>query len=158
MECKKDIYIYGDGDLMCDGAGVGESGGGPTKSTVFINDVCFEVELGELFNVKEAFGDDAVLIHSFGQPVLTNEWGVTLQPLQHGALYYLARTFTPPPADDRTIELGLASPRHGRVRPSTHCTSSTFHFGATCMASEAIQLLTFTCVFMHADLDELTME
>ncbi|XP_020551518.1 WUSCHEL-related homeobox 9-like isoform X2 [Sesamum indicum] len=56
------------------------------------------------FNVKEAFGDDAVLIQSSGQPVLTNEWGVTLQPLQHGAFYYLVRAFTPSP-DDRTIDL-----------------------------------------------------
>ncbi|KAI3456205.1 hypothetical protein Pfo_012868 [Paulownia fortunei] len=81
--------------------GVGESG--PTKSTVFINDVCFEVGVGP-FSVREAFGDDAVLIQSSGQPVLTNEWGVTLQPLQHGAFYYLLRPFTPSP-DDRTIDL-----------------------------------------------------
>jgi hypothetical protein len=58
---------------------------------VFINDVAFEVAAGS-FNVREAFGDDAVLIHSSGQPVLTNEWGVTLQSLQHGAFYYLVRT------------------------------------------------------------------
>ncbi|KAJ7968640.1 WUSCHEL-related homeobox like [Quillaja saponaria] len=64
---------------------------GPTglaKSTVFINDVAFEVAVGP-FNVRGAFGDDAVLIHSSGQPVLTNEWGVTIQSLQHGAFYYL---------------------------------------------------------------------
>ncbi|XP_051125012.1 WUSCHEL-related homeobox 9-like isoform X2 [Andrographis paniculata] len=69
---------------------------GPTKSMVFINDVCFEVGVGP-FNVREAFGDDAVLVHSSGQPVLTNDWGVTLQPLQHGAFYYLLRPFAPPP-------------------------------------------------------------
>uniref|UniRef100_A0A2N9ELQ1 Homeobox domain-containing protein n=1 Tax=Fagus sylvatica TaxID=28930 RepID=A0A2N9ELQ1_FAGSY len=68
--------------------GVGESGtvgpSGTEKSTVFINDVAFEVAAGP-FNVREAFGDEAVLIHySSGQPVLTNEWGVTLQPLHHG--------------------------------------------------------------------------
>nr|XP_027109201.1 WUSCHEL-related homeobox 9-like isoform X1 [Coffea arabica] len=63
--------------------GVGETGSAdPTKSTVFINDVAFEVT-SAFFNVREAFGDDAVLVHSSGQPVLTNEWGVTLQPLQH---------------------------------------------------------------------------
>ncbi|KAM3700424.1 hypothetical protein ACJW30_05G096500 [Castanea mollissima] len=61
---------------------------GPEKSTVFINDVAFEVAAGP-FNVREAFGEEAVLIHFSGQPVLTNEWGVTLQPLQHGAFYYL---------------------------------------------------------------------
>ncbi|XP_028780283.1 WUSCHEL-related homeobox 9-like [Neltuma alba] len=62
--------------------------GAPMKSTVFINDVAFEVGVGPL-NVGEAFGDDAVLIHASGQPVLIDEWGVTLQPLQHGAFYYL---------------------------------------------------------------------
>ncbi|XP_041028906.1 WUSCHEL-related homeobox 9-like [Juglans microcarpa x Juglans regia] len=74
--------------------GVGESGavgtGGPAKSTVFINEVAFEVTTGP-FNVREAFGYDAVLIHSSGQPLITNEWGVTLQPLLDGAFYYLVR-------------------------------------------------------------------
>ncbi|KAL1537824.1 WUSCHEL-related homeobox 9-like isoform X3 [Salvia divinorum] len=65
---------------------------GPTKSTVFINDVCFEVGV-ELFNVRAAFGDDAVLFHSSGQPVLTDGWGVTLHPLHHGGVYYLLRPF-----------------------------------------------------------------
>ncbi|PRQ29055.1 putative transcription factor Homobox-WOX family [Rosa chinensis] len=74
--------------------GVGEAGaaimgaGGAAKSMVFINDVAFEVAAGP-FNVREAFGDDAVLIHSSGHPVLTNEWGVTLHSLHHGAFYYL---------------------------------------------------------------------
>ncbi|KAL3851365.1 hypothetical protein ACJIZ3_013247 [Penstemon smallii] len=76
---------------------------GPTKSTVFINDVCIEVGFGP-FNVREAFGDDSVLLQSTGQPVLTNEWGVTLHPLQHGAFYYLVRAFAPSPID-RTIDL-----------------------------------------------------
>ncbi|KAK4491646.1 hypothetical protein RD792_002409 [Penstemon davidsonii] len=76
---------------------------GPTKSTVFINDVCIEVGFGP-FNVREAFGDDSVLVQSTGQPVLTNEWGLTLQPLQHGAFYYLVRAFAPSPVD-RTIDL-----------------------------------------------------
>ncbi|KAI4306417.1 hypothetical protein L6164_029696 [Bauhinia variegata] len=73
--------------------GVGEAGAvgpaaGATKSTVFINDVAFEVAAGP-FNVREAFGDDVVLIHgASGQAVLTNEWGVT-HSLQHGAFYYL---------------------------------------------------------------------
>ncbi|KAK9223886.1 hypothetical protein WN944_012335 [Citrus x changshan-huyou] len=81
------------------GAGVEESDpvvghGGAARSTVFINDVAFEVVAGP-FNVREAFGEDAVLINSSGQPVLTNEWGVTLQSLNHGAFYYLVRTFSP---------------------------------------------------------------
>lgn len=61
------------------------------KSTVFINGVAFEVASGP-FNVREAFGDEAVLIHSTGQPVLTNDWGLTLHSLQHGAYYYLVCT------------------------------------------------------------------
>ncbi|KAL7211731.1 hypothetical protein ACSBR2_014568 [Camellia fascicularis] len=76
------------------GPGVGEScSATETRSTVFINDVAFEVGVGP-FNVREAFGGDAVLIHSSGQPVLTNEWGVTLHSLQHGGFYYLVRTLT----------------------------------------------------------------
>ncbi|XP_042031084.1 WUSCHEL-related homeobox 9-like [Salvia splendens] len=65
---------------------------GPTKSTVFINDVCFEVAV-EPFNVRAAFGDDAVLFHTSGQPVMTDGWGVTLHPLHHGGVYYLLRPF-----------------------------------------------------------------
>ncbi|XP_010918996.1 WUSCHEL-related homeobox 9 isoform X2 [Elaeis guineensis] len=69
--------------------GVGGAGGGvATRATVFINEVEFEVGTGPL-NVREAFGEEAVLLHSSGHPVLTDEWGVTLQPLQHGASYYL---------------------------------------------------------------------
>ncbi|XP_043699650.1 WUSCHEL-related homeobox 9-like [Telopea speciosissima] len=71
------------------GGTISGSGMGPAaKSTVFIDDVAFEVTGGPV-NVRETFGDDAVLIHSSGRPVLTNEWGVTLQSLQHGAFYYL---------------------------------------------------------------------
>ncbi|GAU39578.1 hypothetical protein TSUD_384610 [Trifolium subterraneum] len=62
--------------------GIGETGVA-ARSMVFINDVAFEVASGP-FNVRQAFGDDAVLIHSTGQPVLTNQWGVTLNSLQHG--------------------------------------------------------------------------
>ncbi|XP_039052973.1 WUSCHEL-related homeobox 9-like [Hibiscus syriacus] len=78
--------------------GVGESAavepGNLGRSTVFINDVAFEVTVGP-FNVREAFGDDAILINSSGQPVLTNEWGLTLQSLQNGGFYYLVRSLTP---------------------------------------------------------------
>lgn len=74
------------------------------KSTVFINDVCFEVAIGVPFNVREAFGEDAVLIQSSGQPVPTDEWGVTQQPLQHGVFYYLLRSLAPSP-HHRTIHL-----------------------------------------------------
>jgi len=61
------------------------------KCIVFINDVAFEVMKGP-FNVRQAFGDEAVLIHSSG-PVPTDDWGTTLHPLQHGAYYYLVCTF-----------------------------------------------------------------
>ncbi|KVH97030.1 Homeodomain-containing protein [Cynara cardunculus var. scolymus] len=71
--------------------GVEEVGTG--KTIVFINDVPFEVAIGP-FNVKEAFGDDAVLVDSSGQTVVTNEWGLTLQSLQHGGFYYLVRSMT----------------------------------------------------------------
>ncbi|CAL5345083.1 unnamed protein product [Camellia sinensis] len=76
--------------ILGTGTVVGESSGtvSEARSTVFINDVAFEVAVGP-FNVREAFGDDAMLIHSTGQPVVTNEWGVTLQSLQHGGFYYL---------------------------------------------------------------------
>ncbi|XWS15800.1 hypothetical protein CRYUN_Cryun34aG0032700 [Craigia yunnanensis] len=78
--------------------GVGELGavgpGGAARLTVFINDVAFEVAVGP-FNVREAFGDDAILINSTGQPVLTNEWGLTFQSLQHGGFYYLVRSLSP---------------------------------------------------------------
>ncbi|CAJ2658916.1 unnamed protein product [Trifolium pratense] len=67
--------------------GIGEVGVA-AKSMVFINDVAFEVASGP-FNVRQAFGDDAILINSTGQPVLTNQWGVTLHSLQHGACYYV---------------------------------------------------------------------
>ncbi|KAI3498723.1 hypothetical protein L1887_34502 [Cichorium endivia] len=66
---------------------------GTGKLIVFINDVPFEVAVGP-FNVKEAFGSDAVLIDYSGQTLVTNDWGVTAQSLQHGAFYYLVRPFT----------------------------------------------------------------
>ncbi|KAL6538669.1 hypothetical protein OROGR_012657 [Orobanche gracilis] len=82
----------------------------PPKTTVFINDVCFEVAMRPL-NVRETFGDDAVLFQSSGQRVLTNESGLTQQPLQNGAFYYLLRAFTPSlQAHDKTIALVTPKP------------------------------------------------
>ena len=40
-------------------------------------------------NVRDAFGENAVLLHSAGEPVLVNEWGFTLECLQQGAKYYV---------------------------------------------------------------------
>lgn len=71
--------------------------------TVFINDVAFEV-VAEPFNVQAAFGNDAVLINAAGQPVVTNEWGLTLQPLQHGAFYYLVGAVIKLTKYNRSIE------------------------------------------------------
>ncbi|KAL2321101.1 hypothetical protein Fmac_030070 [Flemingia macrophylla] len=68
--------------------GISHSAADRAKCTVFINDLAFEIEVGP-FNVRQAFGDEAMLIHSSGHPVPTDEWGVTLHPLQHGAYYYL---------------------------------------------------------------------
>ncbi|CAL9778218.1 unnamed protein product, partial [Musa acuminata subsp. burmannicoides] len=62
--------------------------GGAARSTVFTNEVAFEVAAGPL-NIKETFGHEAVLLDHSGHPVLTDEWGVTIHPLQHGACYYL---------------------------------------------------------------------
>ncbi|KAK7362761.1 hypothetical protein VNO77_04882 [Canavalia gladiata] len=72
--------------------GVGEAAAGRVKCSVFINDVAYEVAVGPI-NVRQAFGDDAVLIHSSGHPVPTDEWGVTFQSLEHGAYYYLLLLF-----------------------------------------------------------------
>ncbi|XP_010540474.1 PREDICTED: WUSCHEL-related homeobox 9-like isoform X2 [Tarenaya hassleriana] len=59
------------------------------KIRVYVNEMEVEVIYGP-FNVREAFGsEEAVLIDSAGQPVLTDEYGVLLRPLQHGASYYL---------------------------------------------------------------------
>nr|ADF42580.1 putative wuschel homeobox protein WOX8/9 [Picea abies] len=56
--------------------------------TVLINDIAVEVPVGPI-NVRAVFGENAVLLHSTGQPVLLNEWGFTLESLQHGAMYYV---------------------------------------------------------------------
>ncbi|KAK8664695.1 hypothetical protein V6N13_084473 [Hibiscus sabdariffa] len=88
-----DHHIYGVGELGAVEPGVATLA--RSSSTMFINDVAFEVAEGP-FNVREAFGDDAILINSAGQPVLTNEWGITLQSLQHAGFYYLLRSYQLP--------------------------------------------------------------
>ncbi|CAN6444203.1 unnamed protein product [Victoria cruziana] len=65
-----------------------DSASGSARLTVFINDLAFEVAPVPV-NIREAFGEEAVLLHSSGQPVMTDEFGFTLQPLQNGAFYYL---------------------------------------------------------------------
>nr|AGL53584.1 WUSCHEL homeobox protein WOX8A [Picea abies] len=56
--------------------------------TVFINEIPVELPVGPI-NLKAVFGENAILLHSSGQPVLVNEWGYTLQGLLQGAMYYL---------------------------------------------------------------------
>ncbi|MBA0565575.1 hypothetical protein Golob_010442 [Gossypium lobatum] len=92
-------HIHGVGEPAA--VGHGDLG----RSTVFINDVAFEVTVGP-FNVREAFGDDAILINSSGQPVLTNEWGLTLQSLQHGLGMWKWKLF---PLSDLSLNLSLFS-------------------------------------------------
>jgi len=56
--------------------------------TVFINGVPTEVPRGPL-DMKSAFGQDAILVHSSGLPVPTNEYGYLMQSLEHGESYFL---------------------------------------------------------------------
>lgn len=71
----------------------GPIGGGVGRSTVFINEVAFEVVPGARLNVKEVFGGEALLLDHSGRPVATNELGITVHPLQHGASYYLVKLY-----------------------------------------------------------------
>lgn len=64
------------------------SKGADAKIRVSINEMELEVSPGP-FNVRDAFGEEVVLINSAGQPIVTDEYGVALHPLQHGASYYL---------------------------------------------------------------------
>ncbi|XP_057839676.2 WUSCHEL-related homeobox 8 isoform X2 [Cryptomeria japonica] len=66
----------------------GVSSSNASSFTVFINDVPIDVPMGPI-NVKALFGPNAVLFHSYGQPVIMDEQGFTLQALQQGATYYL---------------------------------------------------------------------
>ncbi|KAH9307806.1 hypothetical protein KI387_035717, partial [Taxus chinensis] len=56
--------------------------------TVFIGNKPYEVPTGPI-NLRAVFGQGVLLVDQFGQQVPVNEWGVTLQGLQHGAFYYL---------------------------------------------------------------------
>lgn len=62
------------------------------KCRVITIDGAFEVNVGP-FNVRKFFGDGAVLLDSSGVPVLTDEWGVTLNSLHHGVDYFLVCNF-----------------------------------------------------------------
>ncbi|PKU87431.1 WUSCHEL-related homeobox 10 [Dendrobium catenatum] len=62
----------------------------PGSITVFINGIPSEVPSG-LINMRAMFGHDAMLIHSSGEPLPINEYGILLQSLQMGESYYLVR-------------------------------------------------------------------
>ncbi|XP_047313030.1 WUSCHEL-related homeobox 8-like [Impatiens glandulifera] len=84
------LYGGGGGDLTSEGSSY-------NKIIVFINDVVFELAAVPI-NVKEVFGEDAVLYLSTGQPVLTDQWGLTT--LQHGSFYYLIRKLSSSSSSD----------------------------------------------------------
>ncbi|XP_057513258.1 WUSCHEL-related homeobox 11-like isoform X2 [Actinidia eriantha] len=56
--------------------------------TVFINGVATAVGRGPI-DVREMFGEDVVLVHPSGIPVLVNEDGFSAHTLQHGESYFL---------------------------------------------------------------------
>ncbi|GAU45705.1 hypothetical protein TSUD_86810 [Trifolium subterraneum] len=68
--------------------GVGEAEDFTEKCIVSINNHIFKVNVGP-FNICQIFGDEAVLVDSSGQTILTDECGITLESLQHGASYYV---------------------------------------------------------------------
>ncbi|XXG50929.1 hypothetical protein AAC387_Pa02g4821 [Persea americana] len=60
----------------------------PGLLTVFVNGVATEIPRGPL-DIKAMFGQDVILVHSSGEPVLVNEYGISLQSLQMGENYFL---------------------------------------------------------------------
>ncbi|KAG0477525.1 hypothetical protein HPP92_014366 [Vanilla planifolia] len=55
---------------------------------VFINGMACEVPSGPI-DVRSSFGHDAVVVHSSGEVLQLNEYGILLQGLQMGESYYL---------------------------------------------------------------------
>jgi hypothetical protein len=74
-------------------SGIGEAEDFTEKCIVSINNHIFKVNVGP-FNICQIFGDEAVLVDSSGQTILTDECGITLESLQHGASYYLVCIFS----------------------------------------------------------------
>jgi len=72
-------------------SGFGEDDGTAKCRVITINGT-FEVNAGP-FNVRKFFGDGAVLLDSSGVSVPTDEWGVTINSLHHGADYFLVCNF-----------------------------------------------------------------
>lgn len=62
--------------------------------TVFINGVPTEVGRGQI-DMKGMFGEDLVLVHSSGMPVVPfNDFGYSLHTLHHGESYFLVILIT----------------------------------------------------------------
>ncbi|KAK8942340.1 WUSCHEL-related homeobox 11 [Platanthera zijinensis] len=57
---------------------------------VYINGVLTEVPTGPM-DTRSVFGQNAILVHSSGEAVAVNEYGVTLQGLQMGESYFLLK-------------------------------------------------------------------
>ena len=55
---------------------------------VIVNDIPMQVPK-EPINLGTFFGDDALLLDSSGHMVQVNEWGFTMEGLEHGATYFL---------------------------------------------------------------------
>ncbi|XP_059074914.1 WUSCHEL-related homeobox 9-like [Cryptomeria japonica] len=77
-----------DSTIIHSGAESRVSSSNASSFTVFINYIPIDVPMGPI-NVNALFGPNAVLFHSYGQPVIMDEQGFTLQALQQGAMYYL---------------------------------------------------------------------
>ncbi|ESW23511.1 hypothetical protein PHAVU_004G053700 [Phaseolus vulgaris] len=63
-------------------------GGNSGVITVFINGVPTEVPRGPM-DIKTAFGEDVMLVHSSGMSLPTNEFGFLMLGLQHGESYFV---------------------------------------------------------------------
>ncbi|CAJ1919092.1 unnamed protein product [Sphenostylis stenocarpa] len=61
--------------------------------TVFINGIATELPKGPI-DIKTVFGEDVMLVHSSGVPILTNEFGFLMQNLQHGESYFLVGIYS----------------------------------------------------------------
>lgn len=61
---------------------------------MFVNGVATEIPRGPL-DIKAMFGQDVILVHSSGEPVLVNEYGISLQSLQMGENYFLVSFLFP---------------------------------------------------------------
>lgn len=86
---EKGYDVAGLGDANVDARAVVEQ----QKATLLINGIPFDVAAAAPFDVRGTFGDESMLVNCYsGQALDTNEWGITVQSLQPGAVYYLVRS------------------------------------------------------------------